>query len=121
MAIVETGSAKVGYASTATVINITHGLTINAGDVVVAIISVNNNGNTIIDDNGADAFVEQIQEDHPTGTARYAIYSRVAGASEPARYDFSCNDNANRTIVLRVFSGVHADVWDVAPAVAGRD
>ena len=103
---------------------ITHGLTINSGDVVVALIAANTDGNTITDNNGANAFTQTIQENTPAAgqTMRYAIYYRVAGPSEPASYSWTLGSPANDwSIVLRVFSGVDtASVWDVAPSVSTR-
>jgi len=120
--IVNTGNAT-NYGSSGTAASITHGLTINSGDVVVALIAANATGTTIMDNNGANAFTQAIQENTPAsgGTMRYAIYYRVAGASEPLSYAWTLGSSQSWTIVIRVFSGVDTtSVWDVAPSVSTR-
>ncbi len=117
--ISETGSAtNIGSSSAA---SITHGLTINADDVIVAMIHVNTDSTDVSDNNGAYAFTEQIDEPNGGTSSHYAIYSRVAGASEPASYSWNLGGSWAWSIQIRVFSGVDtATVWDVAPSTSTR-
>jgi hypothetical protein len=120
MAIAETGSAK-NSATTGTAVSVTHGLTINSGDVIVAIVHANGNGNTITDNNGGDSFTQEIQEDGGIFTNRYAIYSRVAGGSEPVSYAWTLNSSDRWSVQIRVFSGVdNSTIFDIAPSVSTR-
>jgi hypothetical protein len=118
--ISETGSAtNVGGGTTASV---THGQTIAANDVIVAIIHSNDAGNDVTtDNNGAYAFTEEFEETNSSETSSYAIYYRVAGASEPATYSWNINNDTEWSIQIRIFSGVDtASVWDVAPSASTR-
>jgi hypothetical protein len=120
--IAETGH-NTNTGSSGTSISITHGLTINNGDVVVAMMLANSTGDTITDNNGSYAFSQAIQEEAAGGgvSLRYAIFYRVAGASEPSTYTWSLASSTNWGIVLRVFSGVdNTSVWDVAPSTSTR-
>ena len=115
--ISETGSATSTGGSTPA--SITHGLTINANDVIVAMIHVNTNSTDISDNNGAFPFIEQVEEVNGGTSSRYAIYYRVAGASEPASYSFDLGGSWAWSMQIRVFSGVDtASVWDVAPSLS---
>lgn len=115
MAILETGSASANGDSAAP--SITHGLTINSGDVVV--IFINSNGTpTCADNNGANPFVEAWDAVGAGTSQAQAVYTRVAGASEPATYSFTLSVGGRWSLICRVFSGVdNTTVWDNAPAV----
>jgi hypothetical protein len=117
--ISETGSAtNVGGGTT---VSITHGQTIAANDVIVAMIHSNDAGNDITDNNGAYAFTEEFEETNSSETSTYAIYYRVAGASEPATYSWNIDNNTEWSVQIRIFSGVDtASVWDVAPSASTR-
>lgn len=117
MAIVQTGSnTSTGSDAAPT---ITHGLTINSGDLVLIIGNANASGNTWSDNNGSTPLTIDFQETG-SGTNTYAIMTRIAGASEPSSYAFTISASNNWSLTIRVFSGVHADIWDVAPAVGTR-
>ncbi len=105
---------------TGTAVSITHGLTINSGDVIIATINANADA-AISDNNGGNAFTEDLEETSIPDTNSYAIYSRVAGASEPLSYNWTLSISQGWSVQLRVFSGVHADIWDVAPTTSTRD
>jgi len=117
--ISETGSAtNIG---TSNAVSITHGLTINANDVVIALIHVNNETPNIADNNGANSFTEQIQETNGSETSGYAIFYRIAGASEPSTYSWTLDGSWEWSIQIRVFSGVdNSSVWDVAPSTSTK-
>ena len=117
--ISETGSnTSIGSGATA---SIAHGLAINAGDVIVAMVHGNTSGLIISDNNGSYAFTERIEEDGGGGSSTYAIYDRVAGASEPASYSWDLSTPQAWSLQIRVFSGVDtASVWDVVPSTSTR-
>jgi len=119
-AISNTGSNTAS--GTGTTASITHGLTINSGDVVVAVIHANS-GAQITDNNGATPFVETFEEDTAATAAdgRYMFAYRVSAGSEPSSYSWTLDASVTWTIIVRVFSGVDtSSVWDVAPAVGTR-
>jgi len=65
--------------------------------------------------------IEQIEETNGAESSSYAIYYRVAGASEPASYSWTLNTSTEWSIQIRVFSGVDtSSVWDVAPSTSTR-
>ena len=119
--IAETGNAtNAGNNDNPT---ITHGLTINEDDVIIVVINRNSTGDSIDDDNGSFPFTDAFQEDSPASgsSSRYAIFTRVAGASEPATYDWDLPAKwTDWSVTLRVFSGVHSAVWDVSPSASTR-
>jgi hypothetical protein len=90
---------------------ITHGITIQAGDVIVATVYANRhstNTNTISDNNGSFPFTEEWQRQNPgsvTGTLSH--WTRVAGANEPATYNWVTDQNKIAYIIsLRVYRNV---------------
>ena len=114
--------SEVGHATatgTGTAVSITPGVITQAGDVVLAVIHANSTGNTITDNNGANALTSDIQE-NTANTSRYAIVHRIATAGEPASYAWTLNSSQNWSVEVRVFRGVAASVWDVAPSTATR-
>lgn len=122
MAITETGNAT-NSATTGTAVSVAHSLTINAGNVIVFQVHANRTTTqTITDNNGAYAPTEHIQENTADGSARYAIYSRVAGASEPATYQWTLSEDNRWSVQIRVFSGVNNTTpWDVIPSASTRN
>ncbi len=118
--ITNTGSAWDGdYQGTS--LSVTHGLTINEDDVVIAMMHQNTALETFSDDNGIYPFTEAYADDGED-THHYAIYYRVAGASEPATYSFSTTRDDDWSLIIRVFSGVNTtDVFDVAPSAATQN
>jgi hypothetical protein len=118
--ITETGSNTNSSASNGDTATITHGLTINENDVIIAIVHRDNGADSISDNNGAYAFTESFEE-VSAAASRYAIYYRVAGASEPATYSWNLGRSEPWSVVLRVFSGVDTtSVWDITPSASTR-
>ncbi|MDO8521174.1 MAG: hypothetical protein Q7S52_03595 [bacterium] len=121
-AITEVGSDTGSGTSNAITTGL-HGLTINSGDVIVAFVMINSNSvsHFIIDNNGATPFTDVYGEFQ--NTSNYFIKSRIAGASEPTSYNWtiSASDSMAYVVTIRVFRGVHADIWDVTPATTTRD
>lgn len=116
---------EVGYASdgelnvSATSGSVTHGIDIQDGDFVVAMVHVNLGTNTISDNNGANSFTERVPDrDHAGASSTYAIFDRSAGASEPASYSFNGWTAAEWSIAIGVFRNTNG--WDVAPNTANE-
>jgi len=120
MAITLVGSASAG--GTGTAASITHGLTIAANDVGIAIHSVNDNNGTITDNNGAKSFTDDFQANgQGTETHRQAVFSRVFGASADTTLDWTLSTSRRWSILLFVFRGVDtASIYDVAPSGANQ-
>ena len=123
MAITRVGGNWATSASTSS-LSVTHGLTINADDVIVACIHTNNTAaNSITDNNGSFPFTQAFQEANPTvdGTGQYAFFYRVAGGSEPSSYTFDSAATDRMSITLSVFDGVDTStIWDVTPSSSTR-
>lgn len=119
--ISEVGSGAAA-AGSGTAVSITHGLTILSGDVVIAMITSNNSGVTIADNNGANSFTQTIREDQQGSgsSATYGIFSRLAGGSEPASYAFTLGASVAWAIQIRAFRSVHADIFEVTPSTGTR-
>lgn len=102
-------------ASSGTAVSLTHGLSIQSGDVIIATVNANGSGNTVTDNNGSTAFTTDHYADNPD-SARYYVMHRVAGASEPSSYAFTLGSSGRWSIVVRQYRGVDSSVWDVAPS-----
>lgn len=116
MAISLVGTAS-NDGSTGTAVSVTHGLTIASGDVVIATVMANGAGNTVTDNNGSYPF----NDDHYTAnpeSATFAVFSHMAGASEPSAYAFTLGSSNRWSVVVRVYRGVHSSIWDVAPSAS---
>lgn len=123
MAISEVGSGYCISSNTAAgTISATHGLSIQAGDIVTALVSINETADfqsTLSDNNGSYPFTtlyEYAESDGNTLITRYCY--RVAGSSEPATYSWTINGtNQYGVIHIRVFRGCDtSSPWDVAPS-----
>jgi hypothetical protein len=98
---------------------ITHGLTIAAGDVIIALVNGNGSGQTTTDNNGATPFTSADSAANPDSATAYVFY-RVCGDGEPSTYNFTQGSSSRWSIILRQYRGVGSTVWDVAPAAANR-
>jgi hypothetical protein len=99
--------------------SITHGLTIEAGDVLIVTMGVDTNSITIDDDNGANPFDEDWDGAPGTHTFRQYVGSRVAGASEPSSYQWTLGASEGWCLMIQQFRGVdNADIYDVPPSAA---
>ena len=108
-----TGGAN-SNGSSATTGSITHGLTINSGDLVVAYVHTNAT-NSISNDAGGAAWTEAVNETPSSETARQACFWKVAGASEPSSYSWTLNATTNYQIIVYVFtSAADAEVDSAA-------
>lgn len=84
-------------ADTGTDVSITHGLSINSGDLLVVSIH-NNTSATLSDNNGSYPFTEN-DEDGLTSSNR-ALYWRIAGSSEPATYHWTLTASQRWAIII---------------------
>ena len=112
-----TGGATNGGSGTSA--SITHGLTINSGDLVVAYINCNNTG-AISNDAGGAAWANPINEVPSTETARHAFFWKVAGGSEPATYTWTLPASTQYRVIVKVFTSA-ADAIEDTAAVSARD
>lgn len=118
MAITYVGGAADSVLS-GTSVTVTHGLTINENDVIVAFMHGNNTTPSFT----SSGFTTEFEETNPTiDTSAYGIMYKVAGASEPSSYTFNSGQAADRNQVsLVVFRGINtASVWDVTPSASTR-
>jgi len=114
MAISFIGQASDG--GTGTAISITHGLTILEDDVIVCCIGADGSGTTCVDNNGANSFTEEYDGAPSGNTMSAKVYSRIAGASEPASYAFTLSVSEGFSAMLFQFRGVDlVNLWDVDP------
>jgi len=103
------GAFNTGNSASASV---THGLTINSGDLVVAYI--NSNSTTAVSaDAGGTTFTDAANEVPTSETARQALFWKIAGASEPASYSFTVG-SANWQVFVKVFTSANDAVVDAA-------
>ena len=100
-------------------VSVTHGISIEQDDVIVALVHVNRR-QSIDDNNGNHVFFEEIDE-HGMDTNSYAIYHRVATASEPASYQWRIANGDRWSVTVRVFRNVDVSaIWEVPPTVSTR-
>jgi hypothetical protein len=122
MAITEVGNHSSVGATTA--VSDTHGLSINANDVAVCLISHTYNA-TCTDNNGATPFTATQVNWNPYGDGSHHIihlWTRVTGASEPAAFAFTLSGAKNWAMVTRVFRGVDpVTPWDYTPNLVNWD
>lgn len=104
-----------GSATTGTALSCAKPTGTASGDVVVAII--NSNGTrTITDNNGSTAFTKKTDLTYNSLSGRFLVWYRVAGASEPATYNFTGSASDRGSIVCATYSGVDAtNPFDVDP------
>jgi len=111
--------ASASASGVSTSISVTHGLTIAENDLVIALINANGLV-TLADDNGANAFTEDFggTSGQYSGSATMGVYSRIAGASEPATYAFSSTASDRFSILILVVENYEdvGSIWDVAPS-----
>lgn len=98
--------------------SLTHGLTINAGDLVVAYVN-RNSTNSISADAGGVAWTEALNAAVTSETARHAFYWKIAGSSEPASYGWTFGTADHFQIILKVFTSTTTPLVD-APIIVNR-
>lgn len=98
-----TGGARASDISTAAVV--THGQTINSGDLVVVYINVNSAPTITDDGNGSGAtFTKEVEEEPVGETCSHALFWKVANGSEPSTYDFTLGTSQHWQAVVKVFT-----------------
>lgn len=123
MALSFVGGATNSAAS-GTAVSVTHGLTINSGDLVWAIVH-NNGSHTCVDNNGAYSFTEVDDQYMSLPSSSKAHYWRIAGASEPSSYAWTISGSNRWAVAVLVFrptSGtIQSPPYDVAPGSFSGD
>jgi len=103
------------YSAGASSVTLTKPVGLAAGDVLIAICHWNGN-RTISDNNGAYAFTAAYGGGVNGTGATYRIFYRVAGASEPASYNFTSSASDRVSGVILAYRGVDTTtVFDQVP------
>lgn len=89
-------------ASSGTSASVTHGLTINAGDLVVAYVNSNSTDSVSPDADAGGTWTTRINETPSGETCRQGLFSKIANASEPSSYSVTVG-NANWELIVKVF------------------
>lgn len=90
-----------------------------AGDLVI--VSVHFNGQTtIVDNNGATPWTEDINDYKPNTTNGHtvSVFHRVFQTGDPTTLHFTGGATGRWSIILDTWQSPHADIWDVAPSTA---
>ena len=117
MAISIINSTSVAQASGTSIV-ITHGFTIAADDLLVAVI--NSNGDNMPHASSSSLFTQAYLFSPGSGSTYTAsVWTRKAGSSEGSTYTFTvCNEADRASIILYQIRGVDTTTcWDVAPSV----
>jgi hypothetical protein len=120
MAITHVNSSTNGNTS-GTAITCSAPASIQSGDVLVCIINLNgDNAGTVSDNNGSTPFTSVLGYRAYNGdSARYYVWVRVAGSSEPATYAFTRTVNDRWSIIISAYRGVDTStIWDVQPTAS---
>ncbi len=102
------GSADSGNSSSASV---THGLTINSGDLVVAYLCLDGTADATADDAG---WTEAHSANATDETDRHKLYWREAGGSEPSSYSWDLGSSRRWQAHVRVYRGSGPPTVDLA-------
>ncbi len=114
MAFGYTGDAEAGGSGTSA--SVTHGLTINAGDLVCFYVNSNHNSSApSVDADAGASWTEEWSEAISGQTAHHAFAWKIANGSEPSSYAWSTGNAAWRVLIKVFTSATDAEV-DVAAA-----
>jgi len=105
---------------TSTAVSITHGLTLADGDTLVALISNTGYAANSVYTSDSSRFTSAYRWLPGSGTVGSgAIWTRTItnAAGEDAAYGWTSAVSYGWSCQVFQFRGVHADIWDVAPAV----
>lgn len=107
-----TANGNAGGGGTA---SITHGLTIQANDVLIALVRCTDTPSAM---SSVDSvFTEDYARETDASSMPECIYSRVAGSSEASSWSWTVKTWTNYDIIILQFRGVDtSDIWDVIPA-----
>ena len=101
--------------STGTAISVAAPTGATTGDLVVCIVQANGQ-TTLVDNNGATPFTEDINDYKPNTTNGHvvSVFSRVIQAGDPSTYNFTSEASERWSIVAICWQGAHS--YDVAPS-----
>lgn len=117
--------------STGTAVTITHGLTLQTGDVLLAFIhDLHTSALGTCAPTGTYAFTNSRNASGGSRTdagfalsttgAHWVFHRVVTTPASETTADFTLSSSVAWSIVVMQFRGVHADVWDVKPDTAGQ-
>lgn len=113
-------SSSSNSSTTGTAVSVTAPTGTTTGDVVI--ISVHSNGQTtIVDNNGATPFTEDINDYQPNPGAGHtvSVFSRRIQGGDPGTYNFTIGSSGRWSIIAVTFQNPHGtDIYDVAPNTA---
>jgi len=119
VAISEIGAGAIAQGASGNTLQVTHGMTLVNGDVLIATVACNDNLNAIA---SSSSFTEVWNADGaPSGnTNQNSIWRRVVDGSEASTFTWTQENSQAWGLVVRQFRGVHADIWDVTPSATTR-
>ncbi len=94
--------------------SVTHLLAISSNDLVVATVHSNGQNTAITPAAQGAAWQTADERSVSAETARFGLFWKVAGASEPATYNFTVASVGEWRVVLKVFTAASASVADSA-------
>lgn len=95
--------------------SVTHGLSINSGDLVVAFVHSNddNSNITAVQGTGGAWTAERDDVGVVDETNTYAIFSKEANSSEPATFTFGTTNSANWSVLVYVARPGAGESWEL--------
>jgi len=119
MAIEFIDSAFAGSAVATTNPSITHELTVQTADVLIALLS--NSSISVNGDYTSDSNLFSLTYNWNQGSTTIGqgfVFARIVtdAGSEPAAYAWTCGVAYAYSLHVFQFRGVHSDIWDVTPA-----
>jgi len=111
-------SSSIGAAASGTAVTVSAPAGTTAGDLVIVVVHCNAN-TTIVDNNGATPFTEDLNDYQNVGAGQTgSIFSRRIVAGDPPTYAFTLGTSTRWTAVAITFSGPDPSaIYDVAPTV----
>lgn len=117
------GSSSNG-ALTGTAVTCPQPAGIQTGDALVAVFN-NNNLVYETDNNGGTPWTKIYPSgtgrSYNAGSANYSVWTRVAGASEPATFAWTASASDRWEVIVSAYRTVHASIFDVAPSDASEN
>lgn len=114
------GSASTNSSTTGTAVSVSAPSDVVTGDVVI--VSVHANGNTtIVDNNGATPFTEDINDYQPNASSGHtvSVFSRRIQNGDPTTYNFTIGASGRWSVIAASFHNPHAsDIYDVSPSTS---
>lgn len=109
-------SSSVNTAATGTAVSVSAPTGTAAGDLVIVTVHYNNN-TTIVDNNGATPFTEDLNDYQQVTTGQtVSVFSRRIQAGDPSTYNFTGGSSTRWTATAVTWQNPHASIiYDVAP------